>query len=154
MECLGIDNPHEFDNLMITAICNGLIRGRIDEKNKLLRVDYAKSRDLVLTDLNAIAAKLDKWSANCESSLKQIVNEMQNADKRKMEAKDAADNLAAKVAEAKQALKTSAAAAAAAGARPSNLGVRTNAPTDEDDSMPTPVRPEKKHKGRKGRDEL
>lgn len=73
---LDITDPFELDNLIFEAFSLGLISGKVDQKNKILKVLSVKGRDYI-PDMSAIEAKLDKWIDNLEKSSNYLIREVE-----------------------------------------------------------------------------
>lgn len=58
---LDLRNLRELEDLIIEVVYADIIRGKLDQKNNQLEVDYAIGRDIGLQDVNAMASVLQEW---------------------------------------------------------------------------------------------
>ncbi|TPX44048.1 hypothetical protein SeMB42_g03184 [Synchytrium endobioticum] len=70
---LDIDSIRELEDLIIDAIYNGVIKGKLDQKKSSLEVEYAMGRDLRPAGQSAaILSLLSNWIATSETLLKAL----------------------------------------------------------------------------------
>lgn len=74
-----------------------IIHGKLDQKNKLLEIDYAIGRDFRPEDITKISATLQEWSDSCESVLQTIENQIDRANAAKATRTKHMDELEAEV---------------------------------------------------------
>jgi COP9 signalosome complex subunit 7 len=58
---LDIANVRELEDLIIDAIYQGLLEGKLDQKKRCLTVEYATGRDLKPGDAQLLLANLAGW---------------------------------------------------------------------------------------------
>ncbi|KAH7955809.1 hypothetical protein HPB52_003902 [Rhipicephalus sanguineus] len=59
-------------NLIIDVIYADVVRGKLDQKNNQLEVDYTIGRDIRPEDVNTIIRVLQEWCTSCETVLNSI----------------------------------------------------------------------------------
>ncbi|KAJ3197095.1 autophagy protein atg9 [Irineochytrium annulatum] len=72
MEYLDISNVRELEDLIIDAIYQDIIKGKLDQKKRCLEVEYAMGRDLQPGQAGEILKTLVAWSKTSEQLLKAI----------------------------------------------------------------------------------
>lgn len=60
-----------------------MIHGKLDQKNKLLEIDYTIGRDVRPDDIAKISATLQDWCNSCESVLKTMETQIERANNAK-----------------------------------------------------------------------
>jgi COP9 signalosome complex subunit 7 len=60
-ECLGILNIRELEDLIIEAFYADVIKGKLDQMNNQLEIDYAIGRDVTDEQIDDILTVLDSW---------------------------------------------------------------------------------------------
>lgn len=63
-----------------------IIRGKLDQKNSQLEVDYAIGRDIKSEDLGVIIATLQDWCTSCEEVLSAVETQINQANSEKNKA--------------------------------------------------------------------
>lgn len=66
---VDIKHVRDLEDLIIDAIYADIIRGKLDQKNSYLEVDFAIGRDFKEEDLNTMIETLQEWCDSCESVL-------------------------------------------------------------------------------------
>ncbi|XP_075250209.1 COP9 signalosome complex subunit 7b-like [Convolutriloba macropyga] len=75
---LKISNVRELEDLIIDAIYYGLIKGKMDQKNRILLVQSAVSRDIKgEEEMTNMVDVLTKWSENCQSVLGSVESQVE-----------------------------------------------------------------------------
>lgn len=69
---LDIKHVRDLEDLIIDAIYADIIRGKLDQKNSYLEVDFAIGRDFKEEDLNVMIETLQEWCDSCESVLSAV----------------------------------------------------------------------------------
>lgn len=59
----AIDSVRELEDLLISLIYEGLLRGKLDQRSKHIKVAHAIARDVHPDELPRLAAKLQAWCA-------------------------------------------------------------------------------------------
>eukprot|EP00349_Pseudokeronopsis_sp_Brazil_P004894 CAMPEP_0202957818 /NCGR_PEP_ID=MMETSP1396-20130829/2212_1 /ASSEMBLY_ACC=CAM_ASM_000872 /TAXON_ID= /ORGANISM="Pseudokeronopsis sp., Strain Brazil" /LENGTH=93 /DNA_ID=CAMNT_0049675527 /DNA_START=270 /DNA_END=551 /DNA_ORIENTATION=+ len=68
MSALDIKDLRELEDLIIDCIYNDLIKGKLDQMNKILHVNYTYGRDVPKTEVDIMIAKLMAWDQELESA--------------------------------------------------------------------------------------
>ena len=58
---LDMKNLRELEDLIIDVIYADIVRGKLDQKNNRLEVDYTIGRDIKPTDIDIIIQVLQEW---------------------------------------------------------------------------------------------
>ncbi|XP_065842422.1 COP9 signalosome complex subunit 7b-like isoform X2 [Oscarella lobularis] len=97
---LEISSLRELEDLIIEAIYADIIRGKLDQKNSQLEVDFAIGRDIKENEVGDLVSVLQQWSDGCENVLATIEDQvrkankaMEESDKMKKKINDEVDNL-------------------------------------------------------------
>ncbi|KAI9100445.1 hypothetical protein DFS34DRAFT_486008 [Phlyctochytrium arcticum] len=86
---LDIFNVRELEDLIIDAIYQDLLRGKLDQKKKCLEVEYAMGRDLAPGQLDTILSTLNAWASKLETVLASVDKQMKHVqDRHAAEAKE------------------------------------------------------------------
>ncbi|XKL65188.1 hypothetical protein PGB90_005274 [Kerria lacca] len=80
---VDIKNVRDLEDLIIDAIYADIIRGKLDQKNSYLEVDFAIGRDFKEDDLMNITETLKEWCESCESVLSEVDSEIVKANAEK-----------------------------------------------------------------------
>jgi COP9 signalosome complex subunit 7 len=88
---LQIASVRELEDLIIDGIYAQIIRGKLDQLNNLLYIDYAIARDVNATALTHMDDVLDKWCMNCASLLLNLKCEANKANQEKKKTLDEQD---------------------------------------------------------------
>ena len=91
LEELRIESVRELEDLIIDGIYAQVIRGKLDQLNKRLNVEYAIARDINSTAFNRMEDVLDKWCKNCSALLNVLKYEAKKANQQKRKALDEQD---------------------------------------------------------------
>uniref|UniRef100_A0A6M2DS68 Putative cop9 signalosome complex subunit 7a n=1 Tax=Xenopsylla cheopis TaxID=163159 RepID=A0A6M2DS68_XENCH len=83
LEELHIANVRDLEDLIIEAIYADIIHGKLDQKHKLLEVDYAIGRDIRPGDVSLIVSTLQEWCDSCETVLACIETQIHRANSEK-----------------------------------------------------------------------
>ena len=79
-EKLHISNVRELEDLIIEAFYANLIRGKLDQLNNQLEIEYAIGRDVTDEQVDDILNVLDNWCKNCDIALKTIEAQISQAN--------------------------------------------------------------------------
>lgn len=71
-ENLDINNIRDLEDLIIEAFYSDIIKGKLDQLNNQLEIDFAIGRDVTDTQIDDILSVLNNWCTNCEIALKTI----------------------------------------------------------------------------------
>jgi len=77
---LDILEVRELEDLIIDAIYQGIIQGKLDQKNKTLLIESAMGRDLQPDSMENMISVLNLWSNQSEILLKNIKEKVQYAN--------------------------------------------------------------------------
>ncbi len=80
---VNIKNVRELEDLIIDAIYADIIRGKLDQKNSCLEVDFAIGRDFKEADLIHMIDTLTEWCNSCESVLSEVDSQIVKANAEK-----------------------------------------------------------------------
>ncbi|KAL4221022.1 COP9 signalosome complex subunit 7b [Mactra antiquata] len=83
LEELDIPNLRTLEDLIIEVIYADIIRGKLDQKNQQLEVDYAIGRDIQPTAVPEIISVLQDWCSGCEAVLQGIETQITKANQNK-----------------------------------------------------------------------
>ncbi|KAF0515972.1 PCI-domain-containing protein [Gigaspora margarita] len=72
LEYLDIPNVRELEDLIIEAIYQDVIKGKLDQKRKQLEIEYTMGRDLRPGQIDQMLRTLSDWSQTSEEILKAI----------------------------------------------------------------------------------
>ncbi|KAJ2629183.1 COP9 signalosome complex subunit 7b, partial [Coemansia sp. RSA 1290] len=74
---LDCSSEKEMEDLVIDAIYKNLISAKLDQKKRIVEVDFVVGRDVRSEDLQDIYNKLEAWSKTCEDALAGIGNDIE-----------------------------------------------------------------------------
>ena len=77
---LQIDSVRELEDLVIDGIYAQVIRGKLDQLNHLLYIEYAIARDVNANSLHRMEEVLDRWCENCSALLNVLKYEAKKAN--------------------------------------------------------------------------
>ncbi|KAJ2719713.1 COP9 signalosome complex subunit 7b [Coemansia sp. Benny D115] len=80
MRELDCANEQEVENLVIETIYKKLLSAKLDQKRRLIEVDYVIGRDVHRDDLQKMHALLSEWSTVCEDVLADISESITSAN--------------------------------------------------------------------------
>jgi COP9 signalosome complex subunit 7 len=83
LEQLRIESVRELEDLIIDGIYAQVIRGKLDQLNSRLNVEYAIARDVNSTAFQHMEDVLDKWCLNCSALLTVLKHEAKIANENK-----------------------------------------------------------------------
>ncbi|CAF0845689.1 unnamed protein product [Rotaria sp. Silwood1] len=88
---LQIESVRELEDLIIDGIYAQVIRGKLDQLNNRLNVEYAIARDVNTIAFNRMEDVLDKWCKNCSALLNVLKYESMKANEQKKKNLDEQD---------------------------------------------------------------
>lgn len=91
LEQLQVESIRELEDLIIDGIYAQVIRGKLDQLNSRLNVEYALARDVNTVAFNRMEDVLEKWCLNCSILLNVLKSEARNANEKKKRALDEQD---------------------------------------------------------------
>jgi len=77
---LFIENIRELEDLLISAVYEDIIEGRLDQPNSRFAVANAAGRDVKQEDMSHIISTLNNWCGKCQDVLSHITKQVTNAD--------------------------------------------------------------------------
>ncbi|CAH1774063.1 unnamed protein product, partial [Owenia fusiformis] len=77
---LEMSNVRELEDLIIEVVYSDIVRGKLDQKNQRLEVDYAIGRDVRAEQVNDIVTVLSEWCSGCEAVLQGIETQVNRAN--------------------------------------------------------------------------
>lgn len=77
---LDMRNLRELEDLIIEVIYADVVRGKLDQKNNQLEVDYTIGRDIRPEDINTVIKVLQEWCTSCETVLNNIECQISRAN--------------------------------------------------------------------------
>lgn len=83
LQDLDLKNLRELEDLIIDVIYADIVRGKLDQKNSQLEVDYTIGRDIKPSDVTTIISVLSEWCDSCEAVLTSIENQITKANSTK-----------------------------------------------------------------------
>lgn len=72
MRNLDIKDIRELEDLIIDCFYNELLKGKLDQKNKQLHVDYTYGRDVRTDQIESMLGKLCEWDGQLELAEKLV----------------------------------------------------------------------------------
>ncbi|CAM9443236.1 unnamed protein product [Ectocarpus sp. 6 AP-2014] len=99
---LGIDSIRRLEDVIFDTMYAGLLQGKLDQRQAVLKVKYAMARDVRVDELTIMIDKLGSWASTTQVLLETLEGSVtQAAESRKSEAQ-IAESLAAEAAEVKK----------------------------------------------------
>ena len=86
MELLEIDNMRALEDTVIEGIYAGVIKGKLDQEQRVIEIIFSIGRDInmdVMNALDPLIDKLDKWCDNCQNILASLEEQATTANNRK-----------------------------------------------------------------------
>ncbi|PIA18355.1 hypothetical protein COEREDRAFT_85331 [Coemansia reversa NRRL 1564] len=80
MRNLDCSAEQDVEELVIETTYNNLVKARLDQKRRLVEVDYVVGRDVRREDLQIIYSQLEEWSQTCKDALNDITREIDAAN--------------------------------------------------------------------------
>ncbi|CAF2876740.1 unnamed protein product [Rotaria sp. Silwood2] len=80
---LQVESVRELEDLIIDGIYAQVIRGKLDQLNNRLNVEFAIARDVNTIAFNRMEEVLDKWCKNCSALLNVLKYEAMKANEQK-----------------------------------------------------------------------
>jgi len=88
---LQVESVRELEDLIIDGIYAQVIRGKLDQLNNRLNVEYAIARDVNTVAFDRMEDVLDKWCKNCSALLNVLKYEAIKANEQKKKSLDEQD---------------------------------------------------------------
>lgn len=80
LEELDMENMRQLEDLLISAIYSNVIRGKLDQQNSRLEVDWTIGRDIRPSDLDNITKTLESWCNACGTMLQGIQSQVKTSN--------------------------------------------------------------------------
>ena len=80
MEVLDIKDLRELEDLIIDCIYNELLKGQLDQKNKLLHVEHTYGRDVRAEDIEGMLRKLEQWDTQLEQTQRVVEKQIRGCN--------------------------------------------------------------------------
>lgn len=80
LEELSMTNTRQLEDLLISAIYANVIRGKLDQQNSRLEVDWTIGRDIRPVDLEIISQALASWCGACSTMLQGIQTQVKSSN--------------------------------------------------------------------------
>lgn len=120
---LELENVREVEDLIIKCFYDGLLKGKLDQRGKELRVKSAIGRDIEPSAIDDMLEKLEKWRGVAEAAIDQLGNSGRFVRQSRLDGEEKNKGLQARVKELSENMEKE--AAKKSGARPkirSSLG--------------------------------
>lgn len=104
---LEIGNLRNLEDLIIEVIYADIIRGKLDQQNQQLEVDYAIGRDIRPEAITEVVSVLQEWCNGCEAVLKGMETQINKANINKEKQLQINQQIETEVNNIKKTLKTS-----------------------------------------------
>ncbi|XP_072047261.1 COP9 signalosome complex subunit 7b-like [Amphiura filiformis] len=137
---LDMMNLRELEDLIIECIYADVIRGKLDQKNQQIEIDYTIGRDIRPEAISDIINVLQDWCDSCEVTLGTIDEQIRRANKYKETHVKTKQQVESEVANLKKAIKASS----------SSQDVEDQHMTDSREMEAQAVKPQKKTSKIKG----
>jgi len=93
LEQLGMHSLRQLEDLIIDAIYENIIQGKLDQSKQQLEIDHCMGRDVRPEDLPGLVNTLTEWCDQCQVMLSSLDEQMTQADKRKSQAIEKRQNM-------------------------------------------------------------
>ncbi|XP_013407470.1 COP9 signalosome complex subunit 7b-like [Lingula anatina] len=103
---LNMKNLRELEDLIIEVIYADIVRGKLDQKNQQLEVDYAIGRDIREEQVTEMVNVLQEWCDSCDIVLKGIDSQIMRANQKKEYNIKLVQQMETEIANIKKTLKT------------------------------------------------
>lgn len=85
---MDIADKQDLDEILLDLIYNKLINATLDEKDRVVRVEWTFGRDAKAEDIDNMLSKLEGWVKTMERVEKSIENTIEDLDKSLTDSKD------------------------------------------------------------------
>jgi len=104
---LDMKNLRELEDLIIEVIYANVVTGKMDQLNNRLEIEQTIGRDIKRDELKTVANILNEWCRNCDNVLRNIEQQIQNANHLKEENHNKKQSIEQQVNTIKKTIKTS-----------------------------------------------
>ncbi|CAN0355072.1 unnamed protein product [Pylaiella littoralis] len=101
---LGMDNVRHLEDLIFDTMYSGLLQGKLDQRQEVLKVKHAMARDVRLEDLTTMIKKLGSWASTTQVLLSTLEGSVEAATESRRREVQTARLLAKEAADVKKAL--------------------------------------------------
>jgi len=102
---LALNSLRELEDLIIETIYAGILKGKLDQRENQLEVEFVIARDIKPNTIDTVLSTLGEWCNNCDSALSSLQAQILRANDG-MEVKQAAKKkMEAEIEQVKSALK-------------------------------------------------
>ncbi|KAJ2079221.1 COP9 signalosome complex subunit 7b [Coemansia sp. RSA 988] len=77
---LDFTAEQDVEELVIETTYNNLVKAKLDQKRRLVEVDYVVGRDVRREDLQNIYSQLEQWSRTCKDALNDLTRDIDAAN--------------------------------------------------------------------------
>jgi len=105
---LDMRNLRELEDLIIDVIYADIVRGKLDQRNSRLEVEYTLGRDIKPADIDIVIQVLQDWTDGCETVLNNIENQIIKANSMKDNHLKLKQQIEAEVSNTKKSIKAQA----------------------------------------------
>ncbi|KAJ2785199.1 COP9 signalosome complex subunit 7b [Coemansia javaensis] len=77
---LDCASEQELEDLVVEAIYKGLLAAKLDQRRRLVEVDFVAGRDVRREDLPGMHAQLEEWSGTCRDALAELTRDIEAAN--------------------------------------------------------------------------
>lgn len=94
---LDISNLRELEDLIIEGFYANIIKGKLDQQNNQLEIDFSIGRDVTDQNIDEVLNILEEWGSNCTIALKTIETQIANANNYKQQQLELQNNIETEV---------------------------------------------------------
>eukprot|EP00903_Cladosiphon_okamuranus_P009562 g9104.t1 len=99
---LVMDNVRHLEDLIFDTMYSGLLQGKLDQRQEVLKVKYAMARDVRMDDLTTMIDKLGNWASTTQVLLSTLEGSVEAAAASRRRDAQTAERLATEAAEVKK----------------------------------------------------
>ncbi len=104
-DSLEVANVRQLEDLIIEAFYADIVKGKLDQANHQLEVDFTIGRDLTAADVDEMLASLGSWCDNCDVALRTIEEQIVSANVSKQASVDYQAGIDSEVANLKKSIR-------------------------------------------------
>ena len=87
LSALDVSSIRELEDLIIDAIYQDVVRGKLDQKEHQFEVEFTMGRDIPPGQLGTLLSALQEWSARTAAVLSELDNQIQSIQSQEVAAK-------------------------------------------------------------------
>jgi len=107
LEELDVKTMRELEDIIIDVIYANVVTGKMDQLNNRLEIEQTIGRDIRRDDLQTVSNVLSEWCRNCDNVLRNIEQQIANANQMKEEQHRHRQSIEQQVANIKKTIKSS-----------------------------------------------